>query len=488
MSKGTTVEALRAQCRNEDVHTDWVTRLALRMFDASARRLGWGARERRLLEAAGRLHDIGYAEGGMGHAQRAVERVLATPLAGFTAAERRTIAGIIQLHGARLDDVLAGRLGAGLPADRRTRRLGAILRVADGLDYGHIQNTDIRQARWGREGLVLRIRSVGYAGNIGKADAKAGLWRQVMPGGIRLVVDEPDDDEDDDGVVRWRGKLSAAEAARRLLFMQYRAIQKQAADALVLDTSDPLHDLRVTVRRARALLRWFQPELPGGAADLIARLGRLCTELGPDRDEDVWLTRLGRPPLAEELVGSKGWDAYMNRQRRRVARARRHLRGVVAAPGFRELMQALAQFLRVELPTHAKTRRGADAGAYLRRRLRRAMKALRAEDLGDGRDMEAMHEARRRCRAARYGAEFAMPVVGHAAVALAMRLKRAADALGEVHDLDVALVRVRAERMAPPGLLPLLRRQRRDGRDAALRAWARLRRKRTRRLARRALG
>ncbi len=484
MSKGTTIEVLCAQCRNEDVHTEWVTRLALRMFDASAARLGWGARERRLLEAAGRLHDIGYAEGGMGHAPRAVARVLETPLAGFTTAERRAIAGIMQLHGARLDEVLAGRVGAGLPSDRRTRRLGAILRVADGLDYGHIQNTDIRQARWGREGLVVRLRSPVYAGNVLKAEAKAELWRHVMPGGIRFVVD----DADGDGAVRWGGKLTAIEAARRLLFMQYRAIQKQAADALVLDTSDPLHDLRVTARRARALLRWFQPELPAGAADLIARLGWLCTELGPDRDEDVWLTRLGRPPIAEPLGGSRGWGAYVSRQRRRVAQARRHLRTVVKAPRFRELTTGLAHFLRVELPAHAKLRRGAEARAYLRRRLRRAMKALREEELGDGRDVEALHEARRRCRSARYGAEFAMPVLGEAAVALSQRLKRAADALGDVHDLDVALVRVRGERMAPPGLLPLLRRQRRDGRDAALRAWARLRRKRTRRLARRALG
>ena len=53
-----------------------------------------------------------------------------------------------------------------------------------------------------------------------------------------------------------------------------------------------------------------------------------------------------------------------------------------------------------------------------------------------------MHRLRKRCRRERYNAEFAVPLFGPEVADLAKRLKDVADALGDIHDMDVYLERL----------------------------------------------
>ena len=85
---------------------------------------------------------------------------------------------------------------------------------------------------------------------------------------------------------------------------------------------------------------------------------------------------------------------------------------------------------------------------------------------------------RRLCRRERYWAEFFAPLWGSFAVELSRRLKAIADALGDLHDADVALERLTGQEMKlPEGLTPLLRKRRRTAWKDYNKAWASLRRK-----------
>jgi CHAD domain-containing protein len=98
--------------------------------------------------------------------------------------------------------------------------------------------------------------------------------------------------------------------------------------------------------------------------------------------------------------------------------------------------------------------------AYLARRLCRATRRLAANPvLTPDAAAEDVHALRKRVRRARYNAEFATPVLGRPARKLALRLKLLADALGDIHDLDVHLHRLAWHGRQPPGALAALIRE-----------------------------
>ena len=70
-----TIDELCAAYDNEDVHTEHVTGLALQLFDHTHAALGLPASGRRVLEAAARLHDVGYSLDPMHHMQASAQIV-----------------------------------------------------------------------------------------------------------------------------------------------------------------------------------------------------------------------------------------------------------------------------------------------------------------------------------------------------------------------------------------------------------------------------
>ena len=96
------VAELCAKHGNEDMHANHVTALALQLFDATRGLVGAPAGDRPLLEAACRLHDVGYSVNPRRHAQMGREIVRQEGLKGFTDAQREDIAAAIFLHSAGL--------------------------------------------------------------------------------------------------------------------------------------------------------------------------------------------------------------------------------------------------------------------------------------------------------------------------------------------------------------------------------------------------
>lgn len=352
-----TIDKLCRKYRNENAHTEHVTALALRLFDAMGLRLRLPATDRPLLEAAARLHDVGYSVNPAQHPAISAQIVRREGLAGFTTAQRALIAEIIPFH--------AGPITGG---SKHARQLGAFLRIADGLDYSHAQDAGIVRIR----GNVVTVRCDAFPHNRVRAYLKADLWRDVFKSDIRFIAP-----------ARERVRLPAD--LRRQLWIQWKTMLIN----LPCDTVEQLHDFRVALRRCRALLRL----LPKRMKPLEHSLARIGEVLGPARDADVWI----------ELLRQEGVTGlFLNRELKWRDRQRR------VVPRFAAVRRKLNWLLRVELPA-LKIPAGA-LGKELKR-VRRLAKLRHSQSADD------LHELRIALRRARYLAEF----TGHDGLARRLR-------------------------------------------------------------------
>ena len=122
----------------EEEHSRQDARLAVRLFDLTSDLHHLDEEYRDLLHCAGLLHDIGYVEGYWGHHKTAYRMIMKANLPGLTERERHIVANVARYHrGAR--PKLKHKGFAALDADDQdvVTILGAILRLADGLDRSH---------------------------------------------------------------------------------------------------------------------------------------------------------------------------------------------------------------------------------------------------------------------------------------------------------------------------------------------------------------
>src|SRR5258706_5701275 len=174
------VEELCDKFHNESVHTEHVVVLALRLFDESRQRFSLPLRDRTILKVAAQLHDVAYSVNPRRHRELGAEIMLGKGLDGFSEADRADVAAIMLCHSGNL---------AKLPAfDSHVRCLGAMLRVADGMDFGHVQDTEIVRVQQLKSRVRVFVRAPHFPRNVERAHQKADLWREVFPVGIEIVL------------------------------------------------------------------------------------------------------------------------------------------------------------------------------------------------------------------------------------------------------------------------------------------------------------
>ena len=143
------VRDLAERCRFEKKHSQTVQRLALKLFDAIAPRVGLEDSDRAILSDAALLHDIGYHINYDRHHKHSYHLIVHADLLGMTPEEQVMIANVARYHrGARpkkrhrnygeLDKLMR----------QRVKALAAILRVADGFDRGHVGAVTDLKIRW----------------------------------------------------------------------------------------------------------------------------------------------------------------------------------------------------------------------------------------------------------------------------------------------------------------------------------------------------
>ncbi|NCC51903.1 MAG: CHAD domain-containing protein [Spartobacteria bacterium] len=452
----------------------------MRIFDAVREGAGFIDQDRVLLECAALLHDIGYSTDPPNHAAVSADIVLNEGVQGLTRQQCQLVAAVVRLHQRNIKKALGHPVFSDVAEEMpRLKKLAAVLRVADGLDHGHIQDTVITAIKPARKYCTITIRSGWYKGNLAWAEAKGDVWNEAMPWVLRWKDVAPFRSRTD-----YRDVVTLEDspvgAARKLLYAQYRIIMENREAILCADESpDPeyLHDLRVALRRFRAALDLFEgPLRDTGASAINSKLDALGDELGPIRDSNVWVDFLCREAEKEAVCNDPVWPEFYRGQCAADAVLNGRLRVILARDSFNELINSLVRFLKSELPALMRMEKKRQVCVFGARRLLDVFERIEAyRKTMDYSDSEQMHTLRKLCRKERYWTEFLTPVLKGPSRLLGRQLKKIADALGDVHDMDVHLgTLATSEPEVPFALIAHMKRRRIHAGKMFHRAWSKL--------------
>lgn len=118
-----------------------VRRISMMIFDEASEKIREMSNiERKYLEAAALLHDIGYYIDSKGHNKHSMRMVIENGISGFDEREEKIIGCICRYHRGGLPDKNEHEVYNTLEKkDRKIiKRLAGILKIADGLDRGHL--------------------------------------------------------------------------------------------------------------------------------------------------------------------------------------------------------------------------------------------------------------------------------------------------------------------------------------------------------------
>lgn len=124
----------------DEAHARHVAALSLQLFDLTAGLHALEPKDRRMLEYASLLHDVGHHIAGEDHNKHGAYLVRHTPLYGFTAPELAVLANLIRYHRGPRPRRRHDAYRALPRSDRRVVRvLAGLLQIADALDRSHTQ-------------------------------------------------------------------------------------------------------------------------------------------------------------------------------------------------------------------------------------------------------------------------------------------------------------------------------------------------------------
>ena len=180
------VVTLARRCRYEAGHARQVRRLALQLFDALGDALGAEAGERQLLADAALLHDVGYHVSYRGHHKHSYHLIVYAELLGMTPEEQVVLANVARYHrgGRPRKKKHASYADLSRDARQRVKRLAALLRVADGLDRGHVSAVRRVRVRRTADGTIELRTTPREPG----ADQRLELWGAARKAGLLARV------------------------------------------------------------------------------------------------------------------------------------------------------------------------------------------------------------------------------------------------------------------------------------------------------------
>jgi len=165
--KDTTMQFVVKTARTYDpdpAHSEQVTTLALALFDGLRGLHEYGPGERRLLEIAGRLHDVGWSRVVSGkHHKLSRDLILELDIPGLDERDRLLCALIARYHTKALPDASRHQQFASLDPNRRelVEWLAGILRVADGLDCSHARIIGRLACDVSDKAVAIRLKATG---------------------------------------------------------------------------------------------------------------------------------------------------------------------------------------------------------------------------------------------------------------------------------------------------------------------------------------
>ena len=260
---------------------------------------------------------------------------------------------------------------------------------------------------------------------------------------------------------------------------QVNAIRAHERGARTGRDPEDLHEMRVAVRRIRAILRAGRPLFEGRWVDRLRQeLDWLGAALGGPRDLDILRADLAPRVTALGASQRPAVRRLLRRLDRDRARARSALCVALARPRYRRLIARLeAAVRRPQRGTPGVSLLGVAAEEF--RKLRRAAQALPGHP-----SAAELHAVRIRLKRARYAAELVRATVGRGAERFLRQAQKVQQILGEHQDTVVieaylhdALDRRDPDRALGRSLIREQRKRRKKARGAFFEEWPRLERR-----------
>jgi exopolyphosphatase/guanosine-5'-triphosphate,3'-diphosphate pyrophosphatase len=160
------------RCRADRRHAEQSLRLSRLLFDALGKRLGCEPKDWELLEAAALLHDVGQLVSYKGHHRHSYHLITHAEALPLAAEDRTLVALIARYHRKSPPGKKHPAYAALAPEDRRrVRRLAGILRVACGLDRGHVAAVEHLRTRAYATKVVIDV-----VPRLAGTDLKLEVW------------------------------------------------------------------------------------------------------------------------------------------------------------------------------------------------------------------------------------------------------------------------------------------------------------------------
>ncbi len=146
------------RCHYEVAHAQQVRKVALQLFDALGRRLGLEHSDRDVLADAALLHDVGYHINYRQHHKHSYHLIVHADLLGIAPDEQSMIANVARYHRGAVPKLKHPGF-ASLADDARARvtTMSALLRIADGLDRGHVSGVQGVKVRWTERAIRITV-------------------------------------------------------------------------------------------------------------------------------------------------------------------------------------------------------------------------------------------------------------------------------------------------------------------------------------------
>lgn len=165
-------------------HAQQVEKYAEKILDAlnECGFTNFSQREKQYLKTAALLHDIGYHIDKKAHHKHTMNLILEYGLEGFDEEETKLIANIARYHRSSFPNEEKHKNYAALSVEQKklVSRLGAILRIADGMDKPD-KNLILRvQAQQTQDSIDFYLKTIGFKPKLKMAQEKSDLFQEVF--------------------------------------------------------------------------------------------------------------------------------------------------------------------------------------------------------------------------------------------------------------------------------------------------------------------
>lgn len=160
MDENLTPEELLEKYSNDLSHPYEVRKLSLMMFDELNDKVkNLSSKDRKYLEAAALLHDIGYYVDSVGHNKHSYKLITDSSIEDFTKRDVLITGCICRYHRGKNPDKKKheGYCDLDKKERKKVKRLSGILRIADGLDRAHMRLIQKLKINFDEENSIVEV-------------------------------------------------------------------------------------------------------------------------------------------------------------------------------------------------------------------------------------------------------------------------------------------------------------------------------------------